>query len=181
MKRLYLALILLLVPVGTALAQTPITPEMGTAYFNNCIKQPSAQPMSPQSQQALCACTAAHMTQFFTREDVQAMGNPDPAVARPAYNKMMVNVYAPCMEAPTYEHYYNTCKNNPDTLKAGDPDKICPCLAGEIAAHMKANGSAVFARLLQRDPNMMDPMAGLLADSEFNDFAQSKLAACVVR
>lgn len=179
MKHLYLVLLLLLVPAGTASAQTPITPEMGNAYFGNCMKQPSSQPMSQQSQQALCACTAAHMTQFFTREEVQAMGNPNPAIARPAYNKMMITVYAPCMEAPTYEHYYNTCINNPETAKLGDPDKICPCMAGQIASHMKANSSAVFARLLQNNPNMMDPMAGLLADKEFNDFAQSNLVACV--
>ncbi len=178
MKLFSLLAFLVLIPF-TAHAQTRITTEESNAYYNSCKEKQASQSFSAQSQDAFCACTAAHMSQYLSKEDVAAMGSSNAAIARPAYNKMIIVVYAPCMELPTYEHYYNTCISNPDTVKYGEPDKICSCMSSHIAAHMKTNGSAVFDRLLKANPDLMDPMAALLGDPEFENFANSQLTTCL--
>jgi carboxypeptidase C (cathepsin A) len=164
----------------SAHAQTQVSKETANQYFDNCVKSVSPQqPISTQTQEMLCACTAARLTQFFSMEDMQTMTGTEPVSARAAYNKMMVNIYAPCMEEPTREYYTKVCTSNPDTVKYGDPQKICPCMANKIAVHMATNGPRVFSEILSENPNVMDPMAALLGDPKFERFAQSQLLSCL--
>lgn len=180
MKFLTLLLILFLVPFA-AQAQTTVSKETANAYFNNCIAQKSEQSFSPQAQDMLCACTAARLTQFFSMEDMATMTNPQsaPDAQRGAFNKMLINIYAPCMEEPTREFHYNACITNPQTAQYGDPAKICRCMADEVAAHIKVHGPTVFEQLVARNPNITDPMAALTDDPSFQTFAQSKLLGCL--
>lgn len=180
MKFLYLLLVFLLVPFAAS-AQTTVSKEAANAYFTNCIAQKSEQSLSPQAQNMLCACTAARMTQFFSMEDMATMTNPqsEPSAQRGAFNKMLIYIYAPCMEEPTREFHYNACMANPQTAQYGDPAKICRCMADEIATHIKINGSSVFEELIARNPNINDPMAALTDDPSFQTFAQSKLLGCL--
>ncbi len=168
-----------------AFAQTPVSKETANTYFANCVAaaQSSAnagpQSLSPQSQTMLCACTAARMTTNFSMEDMQTMTGNDPVQARTAYNKMLVNVYAPCMETPSYDYYYNTCMQNPQTAQYGDRQSICQCLGGTMALHLRQNGAQVFGDLLQKNPNLTDPMGALTSDPAFQSFAMQKLTACL--
>lgn len=175
-------LVLLLLAPASAMAQgfTPVSKETANKYYANCMAQQSPQQkLSQQSQQIMCACTAARMTQFFTMEDMKAMMDNNPAIARPAYNKMLVEVYAPCMESPTREYYHMVCLNNPDTARYGDPQKICTCLGNAMGMHLQYNGPEVFRELLSRNPNLMDPMTALTNDPAFETFAQTKLVECL--
>lgn len=180
----YLILLALIFAPTIASAQqagfTPVPKDKANAYFQSCVAQP-AQQFSADSQKIFCACTAARMTQFYSMEDMQNSMNPDPNIARPAYNKMITEIYAPCMETPSYEYYYKACISNPDTPKYGDPQRVCQCLAGKVAAHLKYSGPKVFAELLQRNPNLTDPMAALESDPSFMNFAQDRLLSCVTK
>lgn len=169
-----------------AAAQTPVSKETANTYYANCLSaaQTAAngtpQSLSPQSQTMMCACTAARMTTNFTMEDMQTMTGQDPAAARLAYNKMLVNVYAPCMETPTYDYYYGTCMQNPQSTQYGNnKESICRCLGGTMALHLRQNGAQVFNELLQRNPNLTDPMGALTSDPAFETFAMQKLTACL--
>ncbi len=173
---IFLGLFLIAFP---AAAQTNVSKEDANKYFASCIGQQPSQQLSKDSQNMLCACTAARLTQFFTMSDMQAMMNTNPAIARPAYNKMMVDIYAPCMETPTREFHYNACITNPQTSSYGNPQQICACMADAVANHMKVNGPAVFRDLLTANPNLTDPMAALTDDPSFQNFAQSKLLGCL--
>lgn len=178
----YLILIALLLVPCVAFAQqnfTPVSKEQANTYFASCVKQPPSEQFSAAAQNELCACTAARMTQFFSVEDMKAMTGTDPAIARTAYNKMLVSVYAPCMEGPTREHYYNTCITNPDTAKYGDAQKICTCLGNAMGAHLKVHGAEVFQQLLSYNPNITDPMGAMTSDPSFQTFAQQNLLKCV--
>lgn len=181
MKLFALILLALLVPLSTLRAQTPVSTETANAYFTNCVAQKSEQAFSSQAQDMLCACTAARMTQFFSMEDMATMTNPqsEPAAQRGAFNKMLINIYAPCMEEPTREFHYNACITNPQTAQYGDPAKICRCMADSVAAHIKVHGPSVFEELVARNPNITDPMSALTEDPSFQTFAQSKLLACL--
>jgi hypothetical protein len=179
MKQIFLALLLIL--PSLAFAQTPVSKETANGYFTNCVKQPPSQQFSAESQNMFCACTAARLTQYFTMEDWTAMVDNKSPNQRPAFNKMMVNIYAPCMETPSYEHYYNTCLANPETKKYGDSHKICTCLARAMASHMKVNGPNVLEQAIRRDPNIADPMTAITDDPSFTTFAQQNLVSCVTK
>ncbi len=177
-KALLTALFLIFISLP-AFAQTPISKEAANNYFNQCVGGQSHGQLSPNAQNMLCACTAARMTQFLNVEDMQAMASQDTTIARPAFNKMMIDVYAPCMEMPTQEYHYNACISDPKTASYGDPQKICECMSWEVANYMKSNGQQVFRDILARNHMVTDPMAALTEDPSFQQFAQSKLLSCL--
>ncbi len=176
----YILFLLLLMFPNTSYSQTPITKESANAYFADCVQKQSPDPsFKKESQDMFCACTAARLTTSYTMEDMTATASPDPAIARPAFNKIIYDVYAPCMETPTFDYYYNTCATNPDTSKYGNVKSICQCLGGSMAMHLRNNGQALFKDLLQRNPQMTDPMQALTSDPAFQSFAQRELTACL--
>lgn len=173
---LVFAFILFSVP---AMAFTPVTKEKANTYYQSCVSQAPTQQFLGNGQEMMCACQAARMTQFFSMEDMNAMMSQDPAIARPAYNKMMVDVYAPCMEEPTRAYHYNACISNPQTARLGNPQKLCTCMSDFVGKHMATNGSLMFSEILAKDPNNMDPMTTVFEDPKFRSYTQSKLIACV--
>lgn len=184
MRFIALLSLFLLVPLAAQAGTgtfTPVSKETANAYYQNCVSQRSAQSFSTQAQGMMCACTAARLTQFFTMEDMATMTNNKaaPEAQRGAFNKMMVNIYAPCMEEPTREYHYNACISNPQTAQYGDPATICRCMSDQVATHMRVYGPRVFQDLIARNPNITDPMSELTNDPSFQTFAQSKLLGCL--
>lgn len=168
--------------IGAAHAQTRVSPEQANSYYASCRENAAATEMrfSPAAQDMFCACTAAQLTQNFTIEDMQVMTDPQNPNAREALNRMIVQVYAPCMEEPTREYHYNSCVGNPQVSRLnGNPEQLCRCAADSIAAHLKQNGPRQFQEILARDPNVVDPMQALYDDPAFRSFAQSQLLGCV--
>lgn len=158
---------------------TPITKDAANAYYQNCVAQDS-QGLTNQSKEYLCACTAAKMLEKMTVEDVQAMAQQDEN-GRRAMNYMLVKVYAPCMNYPAKDHYYNNCITNPQTKSlTNNPHKLCNCMADKVAAYLGTNGSEVFEGILQRNPNITDPMTALTEDKNFQIYAQNQIAACTL-
>lgn len=159
---------------------TPITKDAANAYYEQCNAQP-AQGITQKSKEYLCACTAAKMMENMTVEDVQTMAQQSQA-GRDAMNNMLINVYAPCMNYPAKDHYYNTCMSNPKTKAlSSNPQGLCNCMADQVANYLGTNGPEVFRDILNRNPNVVDPMTALTNDSKFQQFAQSRLLGCVTR
>lgn len=172
----YVLFALLLLTSLPAFAQTPVSKETANAYFENCLKTASpTQEMSAQGQQMLCACTAARLTQFFTMEDWKAMGGSDPAVARPAYNKMMSNIYAPCMAEPVRERYQARCVK----AKGAEQQQLCTCTASKLASYMQYHGTRLFSEILAEDPNVQDPWAAVENYPEFNAYIDMAGKECL--
>ena len=164
--------------IATSAHATPITKDMANNYYGSCMAK-TTEGMSAESQKLLCACTAANMMNNMSVEDVKAMAQQDQN-GRNATNKMVVDVYAPCIEYPAKEYYYNTCISNPQTAQMSkNPQGLCTCLGNEMASYLKANSRAVFQDLLMRNPAMVDPMSALTSDPKFQQFAQNKLLGCV--
>jgi hypothetical protein len=171
-------LVLLLLGISTPAFATAITKQAANQYFTNCQSQPSPG-MSDQTKQYMCACTAAKMQENMTVEDVKTMAQQSQA-GRNATNKMIIKVYAPCIEYPARDHYYTTCMTNPQTKNmTKNPQGMCACLGTQVSNYLKQNAQKEFARILSRTPNVTDPMAALTNDPAFTKFAQSKLLGCV--
>lgn len=181
MKYTILLALLLLVPFA-AKAQTPITRDQANQYYGNCVTEAAKteQRFSVNSQKMFCGCTAAKMTESFTLEDMAAMTDPNNPNARTALNKMIVNIYAPCMEAPTRDYHYSTCISNPQVkILGGNAERVCSCSADKIAQHLKNNGARMFQDILARSPDIVDPMQALYEDPQFQQFAQAQLTSCL--
>ncbi len=177
---LLLSLLFSLQLLGDAQA-TQITKEAATAFFEQCKAQPQQLGLSKQSQKYMCACNAAQMMNKMSVEDVKAMSQQNQA-GRDATNKMIIDVYAPCMEYPTRDYHYNQCLSNPNTKKLSrNTEKLCECAANEVAGYMKSNGSNVFKKILTETPNITDPMSALYSSEKFQQYAQSKLLSCVTK
>lgn len=179
MKSIALALAFLFLAVP-AMAQTLVSKEKANIFYNSCSTQKAAEQFIGNGQQLMCACQAARMTQFFTMEDMNAMMSPDPVKARPALNKMLIDVYAPCMEEPTRAYHLNQCLSNPDTAKYGNAQVICPCMADAVGKYMATYGSTLIQEVLTIDPNNMDPSKAVYESPKFMSFAKSKLLGCVL-
>lgn len=161
-----------------AQAQTPISRDMANAYYQQCL-QGNDPRISDQTKDMMCSCTAAAMMQNMSVEDVQTMAQQSQA-GRNALNKMMINVYAPCIQYPARDYYFGTCINNPQTAQmSSNPQGLCTCLADNVAQHLGQNSQQVFSEILRRNPNITDPMSALTSDREFEQFAQQRLLACV--
>lgn len=180
MVKPFVALFALLVFTALpALAQTAVTKETANAYFTNCLNQPSPTGMSDQTKQYMCACTAARMQQSMTVEDIRTMAQQSQA-GRNATNKMIINVYAPCIEYPARDHYYSTCMSNPQSQNlTKNVQGMCTCLGNQVSGYLKQNAQKEFSRILKRTPNITDPMQALTSDPAFTQFAQSKMTGCI--
>ncbi len=175
--RFAVMVVLVMLGASHADARTPVSKQMANQYYQTCSSKP-VPGMSAQSHQLMCACTASKMMESFSVEDIQAMAKKDDN-ARFVFNRMLIDVYAPCIEYPAREHYYNTCVNNPETAKFREvPQQLCTCLANEMGEYLKKNAQEVFKGILARNPTAEDPMVALTSDPEFQLFAQRRLVAC---
>jgi len=180
MMRFIVATAAFLILSPSAMAQTPVTQEMANSYYQNCMVQ-NAPGMTNESKGQMCTCTSTRMMQAMSVEDIKNMRRND-QTGRLVLNKMLVQVYAPCIEYPARDHYYNTCIANPETAKLSKaPQALCNCLATQVSGYLKANGPRIFGEILRKNPNVTDPMSALTSDARFQKFAQEKMVGCVTR
>lgn len=160
-----------------AQAATPISVAQANAYFDACKAQPDPR-FSAKTQEVFCACTASKYMETLTVEDVVAMGEQNQN-GRNATNKMIIQVYAPCMQYPTRDYHYQSCISDGKVKILGNPQKVCGCAADHVANHLKTNGQGLFSNILRTNPNVVDPMQALYDDAQFQAFAKSKLMGCI--
>lgn len=170
---------LALLPLA-ARAQTAISQDMAKKYYENCKSRPDPMnAMSAQSKDMLCTCTAAQMMKSMTVEDIKIMGGNDQP-ARNALNKMLTEVYAPCMEFPARDLVYGNCVANPQ-LKAAAPnlEGLCGCVAGQAAQYIAANGPGLMRSELAKNPNVTDPLGPLMHSDGFTKASQAFTMQCL--
>jgi len=156
---------------------TPINRATAEAYFENCKK--NEDPRFPKKVQAtFCACTAAELMKSFTLEEMQATAQQNQA-GRKATNKLITDIYAPCIQYPAKTYHYNTCIKDPKSGILGNAEKICSCSAKLVANHLQANAKPMFEKILRTNPNVTDPMQALYDDPDFQKLIQSKSLSCV--
>ena len=160
-------------------AQTPVSKETANTYYQNCKAQPDPR-FSGKSQEMFCACTAVKMTESYTMEDMRAASQQN-QTGRDATNKLIINVYAPCIQYPAREYHYTSCKNNPQTsILGGNAEKICQCASQKAAEYLQQNAASLFQDILSKNPNITDPMQALYDDPAFQTVMKSKLSGCLI-
>lgn len=152
----YFILTILLSIISLPAFATPIPPEKGPQYYQNCMK--TQDPRLLQGSQAVfCQCTAKYMVQNMTMEDLIGLSKNQ----RPSMNKMLTTVYAPCMEVPVHDDVYKSCQQQ------NVPAAQCQCLANGIGKFTQTEAQRLLTSVLSKYPNAFDPVAAIKQTPEF--------------
>lgn len=156
-----------------AYAQTPIDASTAQAYYQNCTKQNDPR-MTTETLDIFCQCTAMHMQKSLSLEEMQSMSGSTPT-DRAIVNKVIVEVYAPCMEFPVSDMIFQKCQSDTNLAHAN----ICTCLSGEMAAYTARTSQDLLADILREDPDIVDPMAPIVNSADFSRHEQATILKCI--
>ncbi len=163
----------------SAYGQTEISRGVANAYYQNCISRDDPR-MSDSAQDSLCSCSAAKFMEIMSLEEAVAM-NKTPGPGRVEYNKMLTQVYGPCMQAPIEDVLYQECTNDRHVKEflLRDTARLCRCTAMRSANVIAADGPQMVTRLLKHIPDVTDPMEHMLNDQMFRQKAYANLYECL--
>ncbi|MDP7142472.1 MAG: hypothetical protein QF692_04625 [Alphaproteobacteria bacterium] len=157
----------------SASAQTAISPEQAYSYYQNCTSTRDPN-ISGETQDIFCKCTAMKMqSDFYVEDMVMMQGDSDPA--RKAINKMLLNVYAPCMEFPVRDLIFKRCIENEYNVQKD----ICECLANRMADYTASSARKYLSDILKNDPNITDPMGPIVNHPKFIQHEKRTALACI--
>lgn len=179
MIRPILITLLLLIPALPGHA-TQLNKDQANAYYKNCVAQSDPR-LSQKSQEALCSCTSAMMTQQMSVEDIQTMGQNTQA-GRDALNKMLLDVYAPCMQFPVEDLVATECLKDEKISMMGlksDRRALCGCIAARTGAWLKSTGRSIMSGLIGRNANITDPISPVMDSPEFRSASYDNLVSCM--
>ncbi len=165
-------------------APTESIESVAKRYTQNCLKK-ETDILKGDDLRMLCACTASKLQEKMTVEEIKAMTSdtPEGQVQR---NRMVIDVYAPCMEYPSRALLMSQCASYQEglkkTMKAGqvvNGEVICACLAQNMAAYTAVNAQPILAQKLAVNPNDMDPMRDFLNSPEYQAQVNATFTGCV--
>ncbi|HOO51987.1 MAG TPA: hypothetical protein PLK94_11925 [Alphaproteobacteria bacterium] len=156
-----------------AKAETAISSEIANNFYQQCqINSRKEGTMSESSIMAYCECTSKTMKQNMSVEDLVAMKGEDQA-ARNAINKVITDVNGPCMAVPLHDKVYNKCMMDVSNKK------VCECLSTGIALEISDKTQTMMKELLQKNPNMFDPMGELMEMPEYKQAEKTITMGCI--
>jgi len=133
-------------------------------YFQNCL-QTDHPYLKGKDLELLCGCTSAKFSEVMTPQNVQAMQHNTPE-GQHQRNRVLMFVYAPCIEYPTRAMILSECLSKPQTQHLmKNPSSTCKCLADGVAEDMAELAPQYIESSIRRNPENLDPL-GLLMNSE---------------
>lgn len=154
---------------GAQAAGTPVTNDMAVKYYDQCLSNAAKDgTMFDQNAKAFCECTAQNMKTSLSQEELQALQGQDQA-ARNVINKILVYVNGPCMQYPINDLVLRKCVHD-----IGN-EKTCTCLSGGISSYLSKQAPQMLADVLNRDPNITDPLGAIMNSSTYK-IQENKIA-----
>lgn len=168
----------LYLPVAAG-AQTPVPADMANNYFMNCMAQSDPR-LGADAHEAFCACTAAQLTEHFTVEDMHTMSQ-ETQEGRLALNRMLVNIYAPCMNYPVQEMVLAECMQNQalDQMGQARKSQVCGCTAETTGEWFRLSAGPLMNEVLNRNPNILDPLGPIMETPRFRQESANNLQHCL--
>ena len=170
---------LILLAPSVSMAQTPVSEQVANAYYETCASRDDPR-LSDESQEALCSCMSVKMMSAMTLEDLAAM-KPAVGPGRTAFDKMLTEVYAPCMKIPTQDVLHRQCMNDRKVQQFSlrDPDRLCRCTAGRMGEYLDKEAQPTMHLILRYHPDITDPMDFMLNNVSMRQRAEDFLFACL--
>lgn len=177
-----LLLVLLLMPFAQLRAQTatPVSKEMANSYFVQCMASRDER-MSDKTQEELCACTSAQMMSSMTVEEIRVMGE-NSSRGRKMLNKMLVEVYGPCMSGPVQDLVIGGCDTDPRIALADQTINrraLCSCMARRTGQWFASEGTSIMMRILREKPFTEDPITPIMESKVFKDASYESMLSCI--
>jgi hypothetical protein len=174
----FLLFLLTLAPTAS-MAQTAISEKVANAYYQACMEHDDDR-LGGESQDALCGCMSVKIMSALTLEDIAAM-SPKPGPGRAAFDKMLMNVYGPCMKAPVEDTLYRQCMGDRKIKEFSlrDTGKLCRCTASRSGAYYEQQAEPMMQDILRRAPGLSDPVTYILDDQGLRQRAEDILFECL--
>lgn len=172
--------VLMFVLSAAVSAATPIDKESANAYFAKCNSTRDPR-MTEETQEELCACTSVQMMQALSVEDVQMMGENTPR-GRMMLNKMLIEVYGPCMAGPVRDMVLGECDRDPRVALADqtvDRRKLCGCMATKTGSWFESEGRTIMQSVLKEQPYTADPISPVMDSKIFKDASYEAMMSCM--
>lgn len=182
MKHVLILIVTLLLGAGFCAPSqaTPVTSDMANAFYKSCLGKQD-QRMSPDTQKSMCACNAAMIMKNMSVEEIQTM-KENTQEGRNMLNKMLLDVYAPCMNYPVHDLVFGECLRNESLNKAGialPRQQICGCMATKMSLWFTKEGGALMRKILEEQPNVYDPIGPIMDSQEFKSQSYSTMMSCL--
>lgn len=166
-------------PSSPSVKSTPIPQSTANAYYANCMSR-KVDRMSDDDQQNLCSCSAAKMMSTMSLEELTVM-SPEKGPGRAAYDKMMTQVYGPCLHTPVQDQLYNECMSDPKIKDFAIKDQagLCHCTSQKSGDDFANGASQLIAVILKNDPKVTDMYSAVLNNNTFRGQAYQNLFSCL--
>ncbi len=151
---------------------TAVTKDMANKYYDNCMAQSDPR-LSKDSQKSMCACTSAKMVESMSVEEIASMKGD-----KTIQNKVLLEVYAPCMSDPVRDMVKAECRTNPQ-VQGAKATEICDCMAKLTGDWYALSGRSLMAKALEANPDAVDPTAAIQDSAEFKSEAMKNLQSCM--
>ncbi len=149
-------------------------------YYANCKKQKHPV-LKGEALEMLCGCTSAKIPDVMTVTQMEATQYDTPEGLKQR-NRVLSDVYTPCIHYPAQALIFDQCVNNPQVSSSMKKYKhVCKCLADNMAGFMKENAPATIDQALKDNPENLDPLRALLESPTFNEASQVHMKACVMK
>lgn len=164
--------------------EPPETPadinDFANTYYENCMKTRHPVIMG-EHLQMMCACTASKIPDVMTVQQMQAL-QTDTDEGQFQRNRMMMFVYAPCIEYPTRALVEDSCMSNPQVKTAiRHYPKVCKCLGDHMAETMARQAPNAIEKAIKRNPKDLDPLGVLVNSKNFELHSRSHMKECLLR
>ncbi|MBU0858394.1 MAG: hypothetical protein KJ667_00500 [Alphaproteobacteria bacterium] len=173
-------IVLTFIALPSAAKATEISKETANAYFGQCMNARDER-MTETTQEELCACTSAHIMGKMSAEDIQIMGE-NTSRGRAALNRMLIDVYGPCMAGPVTDMVNSQCDTDPRIALADqtiDRAVLCGCMAERTNEWFTTAGPEIMSKALMEQPYKGDPITPVAESKVFKDETYEIMLACV--
>ncbi len=152
--------------------------QFANAYYQNC-KQQQHPVLKDDNLELLCACSSAKITQTMTLQNIRDM-TADTALGLKQRNRLLTEVYVPCMEYPTKALLMSSCMKDPAVGKAlKHPQKVCDCMSSSVSQYIVREAPNAAKKAIASNSETTDPLAALLNSQDYEQQSQAYLLGCL--
>ena len=174
-----IALFIMLMP-GMASAK-PVTQKIANTYYDVCMSHDDPR-MDAESQMNLCSCAAARMMSFLSLEDMAHMSaDVKNTAGRAIYDKMLVNVYGPCLKLPVQKALAEQCvaDRKIKQFMLRDTTGMCECMAARTGDYMDHDSDNILGTIVEQDPKVTDLFPRMMTSSRIRGAAENFIYTCM--
>ncbi len=154
--------------------ETPVTKEQAQIFYEAC-QQNRDERMTKETQDIFCQCSSMGYKEHMTQEDLEQLAHGKGDAPRYVLNKILIEIYPPCMEFPIRDLVFQKCIQN--EFQVGE--KICSCMASKMASYMSERAQGELQEILKNDPTAYDPLDSITTSESYRQKEKRVVLECI--